>query len=300
MSEAKARGRSFRRGAIVVLGLFALGGAVLWGLFMAPRATSPPAPAAAGWGVPTRPIRVASFNVLHLQRGFDAVVNEVRAVNPDIVLLQEVDSRDVVGLARALGMQQYHHPNAYERSGNLDGPKATWGNVIFSKHPLFDAGPIPNPGSGSFAVWATSVVDGQKFVVANVHLSATWNASPAHEEQSREYRAKEIANLKAAWRERGSPPIVVAGDFNQIPFGNNYAAMTEHLNDALAGLGNNDMTFRAGVLNTRIDYILLSPEWRATGGGVVESRASDHRLIWADVVSATASSATGPATTQTR
>ena len=290
------RRRSFSRGAILVLGLFALGGAVLWGLFIAPRATSPPAPAAAGWGVPLRPVRVASFNVLHLQRGFDAVVNEVRAVDPDFVLLQEVESRDVIRLAQALGMQQCHHPNAYERSGNLDGPKATWGNVIFSKHPLFDAGPIPNPGGRSFGVWATSVVDGQKFVVANVHLSATWNANPVHVKQSGENRSKEIANLKAAWRQRGSPPIVAGGDFNQIPFGNNYAAMTEHFNDALAVLGKNDMTFRAGALFTRIDYLLLSPEWRATDGGVVASSASDHRLIWADVASAMAT--TAPATTQ--
>ena len=289
------------RGAIVVLGLFALGGAVLWGLFQAPRATSPPAPAVSGWGVPARPIRVASFNVLHLQRGFDGVVNDVRALNPDFVLLQEVESRDVVGLARALGMQQYHHPNAYERSSNLDGPKATWGNVIFSKHPLYDAGPIPNPGGGSFGVWATSVIDGHKFVVANVHLSATWNANPVHVKQSGEYRSKEIANLLNAWRGRGTPPIVVGGDFNQIPLGNNYAAMTEHFNDALAGLGKNDMTFGAGVLSTRIDYVLTSPEWRAVDGGIIASGASDHRLIWAAVLSATAAATTtAPATMQAR
>ena len=297
-----ARRRWNSRGAILVLGLFALGGAVLWGLFQAPRATSPPAPAASGWGVPSRPIRVASFNVLHLQRGFDAVVNEIRAVDADFVLLQEVESRDVVGLARVLGMQQYHHPNAYERSGNLDGPKATWGNVIFSKHPLYDAGPIPNPGGGSFGVWVTSVIEGHKFVVANVHLSATWNANPVHVKQSGEYRSKEIANLLNAWHGRGSPPIVVAGDFNQIPFGNNYAAMTEHFNDALAGRGKNDMTFRAGLLSTRIDYVLTSPEWRATDVGVVTSDASDHRLIWADVLSATVATTAmaAPATTQAR
>ena len=295
-----AKRHTFARGAILVLGLFALGGAVLWGLFQAPRPTSPPAPAANGWGVPSRPVRVVSFNVLHLKRGFDAVVNEVRKVDPDFVLLQEVESRDVVGLARAFDMQRYHHPNAYERSGNLDGPKSTWGNVIFSNHPLYDAGPISNPGGGSFGVWATSVIDGRKFVVANVHLSATWNANPAHVKQSGENRSKEIANLLNAWRARGSPPIVVGGDFNQIPFGNNYAAMTEHLNDALATLGKNDMTFRAGPLYTRIDYFLVSPEWRATNGGIVATGASDHRLIWADVISATDSATTAPATTGTR
>src|SRR5215217_2137076 len=135
--------RRHARGAILVLGLFALGGAVLWGLFHAPRATSPAAPAAAEWGVPARPLRFVSFNVLHLQRGTDQVVDAINKLHPDFVLLQEVESRDVVGLAEALDMQRSHHPNTYHASVNLDGPKATWGNVIFSRHPLYEAGSIP-------------------------------------------------------------------------------------------------------------------------------------------------------------
>ena len=272
------------RGALLVLGLFVLGGAVLWGLFQAPRVTSPPAPAGSEWGVPPRPLRFASLNVLHLQRGLDRVINEIRAVGADYVLLQEVESRDVVDLARALEMRQYHHPNAYHASVNLDGPKATWGNLILAKHPLYEAGSIPNPGGGSFGVWAVSVVDGKRFLVANVHLSATWNANPVHIKKSGEYRSKEIANFKDAWRQRGSPPMVVGGDFNQIPFGNNYAAMTESFTDALGSLGVNDMTFEAGLLKTRIDYFLTSPpQWRAAEGTVVPTDASDHRLIWVEL-----------------
>jgi endonuclease/exonuclease/phosphatase (EEP) superfamily protein YafD len=275
--------RSLSRGAILVLGLFALGGAVLWGLFHAPRATSPAAPATAEWGVPARPLRFVSFNVLHLQRGTDGVVAAIKALDPDFVLLQEVESRDVVGLAQALGMQRSHHPNAYHASVNLDGPKATWGNLILSRHPLYEAGSIPNPGGGSFGVWAITEVDGKKFVVANVHLSATWKANPLHVKESGENRARELAALAGSWRERGSPPIIIGGDFNQIPFGNNYAAMTEHWSDALAALGKNDMTFRTGLLQTRVDYMLASQQWLATAGGVVQTDASDHRLIWADL-----------------
>ncbi len=287
------------RGALLVVGLFAVGGGVLWGLVQAPRATSPAAPAGAPWGVPDRPLRFVSWNVLHLQRGMEAVVADIKKLEPDFVLLQEVESRDVVGLAQALGMQTSHHPKAYHPSVNLDGPKATWGNVIFSRHRLYDAGSIPNPGGGSFGVWAVSVVDGRKFLVANVHLSATWNANPLHVKRSGENRANELAALVAAWRQRGAPPVVVGGDFNQIPLGDNYAVMTEHWSDALAAIGKTDTTFRAGLRRTRIDYFLVSPQWSAKDGGVVESGASDHRLIWADLTApprpSAASSASSPA-----
>src|SRR5438067_811029 len=83
------------------------------------------------------------------------------------------------------------------------------------------------PGGGSFGVWAVAVVDGKKFLVADVHLSATWNMNPVHVQQSGENRARELTALFNAWRARGSPPMIVGGDFNQIPMGNNYAQMTQ-------------------------------------------------------------------------
>jgi endonuclease/exonuclease/phosphatase family metal-dependent hydrolase len=275
------------RGALIVVAMFVLGGLVLWGLFLAPRAKSPPAPAGVAWGAPDRPLRVVSYNILHGERGLDRVADDVRKLEPDIVLLQEVESRDLPALAAALGMQQHYHPTHYFRSENLAGRRSTWGNAIFSKVPLYDAGSIPSPGGGSFGVWAVAVVDGKKFLVAGVHLSATWNANPAHIKQSGEYRYKELTNLVTAWRDRGSPPIVVGGDFNQIPLGNNYHVMTEHWTDALAQLGHTDHTFRAGLLRTRIDYLLISPEWSAREGGVADSDASDHRPIWVQITAAT-------------
>ncbi len=272
------------RGALLVAALFALGGMVLWGLFQAPRAVSPAAPAGVEWGVPSRPLRFASLNVLHLRQGMDAVAGEIRTLNPDFVLLQEVESRDVVGLAQALGMQRHHHPNNYERSANLGGPKATWGNVILAKHPLYDAGPIPGSGGGSAGVWATTVVDGTRFIVATVHLSATPNADPQQVNESDERRSNEIASLLDAWRERNSPPIVVGGDFNQVASGNNYAVITDHLVDALAKIANAGTAFRAP--QPRTDHLFASPHWSVQKGGAVERGAVDHRLFWIQLAGA--------------
>ena len=291
------RNRSWR-GTVLVLALFAVGGAMLWGLFLAPHAVSPPAPLDASWGVPQRSLRFVSYNILHNQRGIDAVTKEINAHEPDFVLLQEVESRDLVELAARLDMEHHHHPRLYERSENLAGRKATWGNYIVSKHPLYDAASIPNPNGGSFGVWATAVVDGKKFVVANVHLSATWNANPIHIKKSGENRHRELTALADAWRERGSPPIVIAGDFNQIPMGNNWSVMTGTWNDALGALGKDDVTFGEGLLRTRIDYFLTTPDWQPLNGGIAPRGASDHRLIWLEA-RARQTPATAPAAAAT-
>ena len=111
-SEVIVQRRSWR-GIFLVIALFAIGGIMLWGLFLAPRAVSPPAPLDSSWGVPDRPLRFVSYNILHNQRGIDKVADEINARKPDFVLLQEVESRDPIDLAERLGMQQHHHPRLY-------------------------------------------------------------------------------------------------------------------------------------------------------------------------------------------
>ena len=108
----------------------------------------------------------------------------------------------------------------------------------------------------------------------------TWNANPTHLIESSNNRWKELTNLVAAWQSAGSPPIVVGGDFNQLALHNNYALMTKHWTDALATLGKDQTTFTAGLLKTRIDYFLISREWKPLAGDVVDSDASDHKPIW--------------------
>src|SRR5688500_12607018 len=80
-------------GIFVVFAMFALGGAVMWGLFLAPRVQSEPAPSNTIWKVPDRPIRFVSYNILHNQRGREQVVTEINKLRPDIVCLQEIDSK---------------------------------------------------------------------------------------------------------------------------------------------------------------------------------------------------------------
>jgi endonuclease/exonuclease/phosphatase family metal-dependent hydrolase len=288
------------RGALLVVGVLLLGGVVLGGLFLARGviAKNPPPPAApadAAWGAPARPLRIVSYNILHCQRGLDRIAAQIRPLDPDFVFLQEVESRDRDDLARALEMRARYEPQVYVPSENLAGERATWGNLILSKYPLYGAASIPNPGGGSFGIWADTVVDGRRFVVACVHLSATWKLNPVHLVESGNARSKELTHLLDAWQSRGRPPMIVAGDFNQIPVGNNYALMTRDLTDGLAAVGQTGMTFGENHLRTRIDYVLLSGQWTPTDGGIGQTGASDHSPIW---LSVRAAEAAAPATTR--
>jgi endonuclease/exonuclease/phosphatase family metal-dependent hydrolase len=244
-------------------------------LLYANRNVRRPPPPSAVWSPPDHPVKFVSYNILHNRRGIARVIDEIGKLDPDFVLLQEVDRSDVTQMSQALG----RFPAIYHASENLAGPHASWGNAILSRHPLYDASSIPNPGGGSFGVWATAVVDNKKFLLGNVHLSATWNANPAHLVESSNNRWKELTNLVQAWQSAGSPPIVIGGDFNQLALGNNYALMTQHWSDALKTLGKDQPTFTAGLLNTRIDYFLISREWNPLTAEVVDSDASDHKPI---------------------
>src|SRR5687767_4374510 len=274
-----------RRQTIRLLVLVILAGAAVLSAYLRPHA--PPAyvhaPPTAQLGVPERPVRFVSYNILHNQRGKDAILAEIQRLEPDFVLLQEVESRDVDEMARRLGMRSAYEGRVYYPSENLAGRRASWGNAILSKHPLYEAQSIPNLGGGSFGVWAAAVVDGKKFHVACVHLSATWKASPRHMQEQANRRHVELTNLVRAWGELVRAPIVVGGDFNQLPMGNNYFVMTEHWTDALASIGRTGNTFKAGLLRTRIDYVLVSREWRVRDGAVVNADASDHRPVWVEL-----------------
>jgi endonuclease/exonuclease/phosphatase (EEP) superfamily protein YafD len=84
---------------------------------------------------------------------------------------------------------------------------------------------------------------------------------------------------------RSPNPVILAGDFNQLPRGRTYAAITKHFTDALAHLHKTHSTVRAGIFRARIDYIFLSRRhWRPIAANVGSPKPSDHRPLWLDVV----------------
>jgi endonuclease/exonuclease/phosphatase (EEP) superfamily protein YafD len=276
-TNARLRHRRSISGALVCVGIFALGGLALWGLFQAPRAASPPPVPAPGPGVPQRPLRVVSYNVHHNQRGRDATVAAIASLRPALVLLQEVPESDFEAMARALGMRGTFHPHLHIAGEGL---------AVLSSYPVVDVGPIRAPHGRTVAVVADVALDGALVRAASVHLEATREATLDNVLWTETMRGEQLNAILKAWADGGSPPLLVGGDFNQPPLGPNYRRMTASLTDLLGRVGRNEYTFRHGRLTSRIDYLLASHEWEAVAGGVVPSDASDHRPIWADVTPA--------------
>lgn len=185
--------------------MFALGALVLWGLFLAPRATSPPAPAGIEWGAPDRPLRVVACSVAE-GTNVESIASEIRPMKPDFVLLHHVEARDLPALAAALGMSGSYHPHNYVRAQNIGGRKSTRGHAILSSHPLYESAALTNEKvDEDFGVWVTAVVDGVKFAIVGMELDAD------HVEDER-------AGFVSTLLKRGRPPIVLHGDGGANPW----------------------------------------------------------------------------------
>ena len=238
--------------------------------------TKPAAPKV--WGAPTRAVRFASYNTLKSSRGRELVLADIRSKSPDVIFLQEVPTDLAAETARALRM---HH--AFHKHVNYP----VEGVAIYSRWPLENVKEVVDNAGRTCALFADVQVDGRAFTVASVHLQATSKARVGNVLWSEGVRGEELSLIRKTWADRGSRPIVIGGDFNQIPIGLNYSKMTGGgLKDALAWIGKSSPTLGEGNVRLRVDYFLCSKEWLATDGGVVESNASDHDLIWMEAKSA--------------
>jgi hypothetical protein len=183
---------------LVCVALFALGGAVLWGLFQAPRNRAPASPALP-WGTPGRPLRFVSLDIGGQPGVSDALEAQVRGLDPDFVLVQNVRYDDAVPLAEALGMAKHFHPALFQRADprSKDAP----GDLLLSPHPLYDAGRVDLDADVSrhdaHGVRAVAAIDGVRFLVAS-GVGATDGTRRAFDVERRQI---------------GSPPAVLSTGF---------------------------------------------------------------------------------------
>jgi endonuclease/exonuclease/phosphatase family metal-dependent hydrolase len=219
-------------------------------------------------------IRVMSWN-LHHGVGEDGKLDLVRIAavireqQPDLVVLQEVDRNcrrsgsadQAAELARLTGLTA-----AFGKAMDHDGGE--YGQAILSKHPLGDTRVHRLPGEGEprIAFEASVTVDDRSLRLVSVHLD--------HQQDAR--RLKQAEFLKAALEEHPGP-VILAGDFNDVP---DSIVMNSFSGWSAAAKREPRLTCPADAPEVEIDHVLLRGLKAVSPVAVLpEALASDHRPL---------------------
>ena len=231
-----------------------------------------------------RPIRIATWNLHNCRAGFDRVARQLRALDADVVGLQEVDRGtrrsggvdQAAELARTCGYRHFQFFRAIARD------RGEYGVALLSRFPLSGqrVGMLPNRPRFEQRVVATAVVEFPPvwLAVSVTHLTNSRSDSRLRREQARWIAA----------HHRDCPlPQVLLGDLNEPPFGPMWHELTPLFSDVFAAVGQGDGgTFPVALPflpALRFDYVFASRDLGLAAARVVRTRASDHHPLVAEL-----------------
>lgn len=220
-------------------------------------------------------IRVLDFNTHRSYGGIGTIAAEIAAVDPDIVLLQEIDRfkggtgniDQAAYFAEALGIDHVFGANVVSGNGG-------YGVAILSRFKILDSENylLPNgPGGEQRGLLGVGVeIGGQEVRIYNTHLQ---NKLPG----LREAQARHVAGILA----NEENPIILGGDMNATISTPTLAPLTAQLVDAWSVGSGPEGT---GPNGSRIDFLLASPTIKPQRAQVLASAISDHNRLYADFV----------------
>lgn len=245
-------------------------------------------PAARAYSHLPRPqsVRVMTYNI-HVGVGMDKkldlprIAGVINAQHPDLVGLQEVDRGvtrtqqidEIAELARLTKMD-------YAFAFNLKYQGGQYGVAILSRTPIRT--------TEHRLYLNTREAERRGFIRAQVKVGKVFlNFVTTHlDYQHDDERLFETKQLLAALKEI-KEPLIVVGDFNDVPSGAAYKLMRQQFDDAWID-SNKDaegFSYPADKPAKRIDYILArsSDSIRTKRAWIVETLASDHVPVVADL-----------------
>jgi endonuclease/exonuclease/phosphatase family metal-dependent hydrolase len=226
-------------------------------------------------------LRVLSYNIHTSKDDLSALARVVRAVAPDIMIIQEAPRRfrwrqKCADLARSFDLVV------------AGGGLPSLGNLILTslrvrvsaawsvQYPL-------TPGRHMRgAQFVRCTVGRIGLVVAGSHLSTDATERAAQ------------ATLLKKYLTEADEPVVFGGDLNENSGGAAWRTLADGLVDAAVATGAEVRpTFPAGAPRDRIDVVLVDPRWTVTGYELISTpdalAASDHLPLVVDLTFATTS-----------
>lgn len=267
-------------------------------------------------------LKVMSYNVRNFDlynwkenvTARDKMLNLISTENPDVICFQEFYTEDagelhnVKLLVNELGYKYYH----FEKTLTLRG-KDHWGEAIFSKYPLNNPDKIVFSNStGNVVTYADVEVNEQIVRLFNAHMQSFRLSNKDvkyvqditgglnQEDINKSSLQKMLivlgklrdgfikrgaqARILADYIEKSPYPVIVCGDFNDVPTSYTYHAISHTLQDAFLqssyGIGK---TFNAFLPTLRIDYILVDNKMKPTNFKIIDKDYSDHYAIVCEV-----------------
>ena len=204
---------------------------------------------------------------------------------PDIFCLQESTQADIVANIKST----FRYPHYFKEKGT----------VIFSKFPIGGHGIIPFDDTGNSCIWGDVKTPQGTVRVYSVHLQSnalTYKASlvvddadPRKKQTWRNVRdvmrlykravtkRAEQAQLVAAHVAESPHPVLLCGDFNDMPVSYVYRLLSQNLQDSFCEKGSGfGATFNGNLPALRIDYVLCSNDFEVLSHKVPRTELSDH------------------------
>ena len=207
---------------------------------------------------------------------------------PDLLLLQEVPGEKLAAeLAENLGLAN-HLYSSYKPGG-----KGNYGMAIMSRYPLMKPEMLHLHRYATFT--AEMIVEGESYRIGSVHLERIKpiliNKSSAELSWKDALRLLKTEIVEDTPRSRGidellswlsshkSDHVIIAGDFNTIPFSKAIRKMGKIYDDALWP----SFDYLTGSYNKlslpikpRIDYIFHSPDLKCDTASIIKEGLGDH------------------------
>jgi endonuclease/exonuclease/phosphatase family metal-dependent hydrolase len=243
-------------------------------------------------------LKIATYNVAMFGRetsGFMAqdILSEMKKQKVDIACFQEYN--DHAGDKRNSDSYKDYFP--YSAVGQSD-------MVIYSRYPIVKTKNIPFERTNNSAQWAEIKVNDNIYRVYNAHLETTGINGTLHRAAKQESKGMEVqsnalinalyghytvgmiarsgqANQLAMDMKEAEVPIIVCGDFNDVPYSYVYNTMLGDKIDGFKECGSGYMnTFRGGKKSVRIDYIFHSKEMEGISYYKKDLSYSDHYPVF--------------------
>lgn len=227
---------------------------------------------------PSSELRVMSWNIRHGvgmddQLSLERIAAVIRKENPDVILVQEVDKgckrSDGVDQATELGKLLEFH-SAFGKAMDFDGGQ--YGQAILSRFPIQDAKVHELPGSGEPRIAFSGILETPigTLTVATIHLD--------HRDPDQRVAQAQVAAEALA---QGKQPVILGGDFNDLPDSKTLAVFNQAPWTVVSKTGK---THPSDHPEIEIDHILLRGLLSMEPSVVIDERiASDHRPVIAVV-----------------